>query len=232
MWGGGMLALSGLARGGITGLATTAAGGGLVYAALKDKSAGQRSPSAATHHGATVKEERSVTIDKPRDELYRYWRDLTHLPRIMEGIESVEVRDQTHSHWTMLLSSGGRIEWDAEVFADEPGARIAWKSLNGSDIANAGTVLFKDGPPGRGTIVSLVINYDPPAGPLGKLVAQLMPQEPGKVAGKALRRFKQLMETGEIATAEYRPGLTSNQAQATPDGTGTERTIAMAGAGI
>jgi len=232
MWGGGMLAVRGLTRGGIGGLATTALGSGLVLAAMKDRSDGQRSPNAATHHGATVKEERSVTIDKPRDELYRFWRDLNHLPQFMEGIESVVVRDETHSHWTMTLASGGRIEWDAEVFADEPGARIAWMSLDGADIANAGTVTFKDGPPGRGTIVSLVVNYEPPAGALGKLVAQLMPQEPGKVAGKALRRFKQLMETGEIATSEYRPGMTSDQAEATPEATETNRAIAMAGTGI
>jgi len=231
MLGGGMLALSGLARGGIGGVATTAVGGGLVFAAM-NKGAGVRSLNAVTHHGATVKEERSVTIGKPREELYRFWRDLTHLPRFMEGIESVVVRDETHSHWTMLLSTGGRVEWGAEVFADEPGTRIAWRSLEGSDIANAGTVTFKDGPPGRDTVVSLVINYEPPAGPLGKLVAQLMPQEPGKVGGKALRRFKQLMETGEIATAEYRPGMTSDQAEATPDGTETDRAMAMAGTRI
>jgi len=148
----------------------------------------------------------------------------------MEGIESVHVKDDKHLHWSMQLP-GQRIEWDAEICREEPGSLIAWRSLEHAGIVNAGTVIFEDAPPGRGTIVKLVINYEPPAGALGKLVAGLMPQEPGKLAGRTLRRFKQLSETGEIATSEYRRGLTSNQVKVLQEQDETARAGTMAGAG-
>jgi uncharacterized membrane protein len=106
----------------------------------------------------------------------------------------------------------GSIEWDAEIYNEIDGELIAWRSLPGSDINNAGSVTFKDGPAGRGTEVSLVINYEPPGGNIGKLVAKLLPQEPGRLAYDTLHRFKQLEEAGEIATAEMRPGMMSSDA--------------------
>jgi len=228
---GGVLALGGIARGGITGIATSALGGRLIYKALAPGRRATPGATAATHHGQTLKAERAVTIDRPRQELYDFWRDLSNLPRVMEGIESVHVKDDTHSHWSMQLS-GQRVEWDAEIFREEPGSLIAWRSLGHADIANAGTVIFEDGPPRRGTIVKLVVNYEPPAGAVGMLVAGFMPQEPGKLAGRTLRRFKQLIETNEIATSEYRRGLTSNQAKVLQEQDETTRAGSMAGAGI
>jgi uncharacterized membrane protein len=227
---GGALALGGIARGGVTGVATSALGGGLIYKAFAPGRRATPGATAATHQGQTVKAERAVTIDRPREDLYDFWRDLSNLPRIMQGIESVHVKDDKHSHWSMQLP-GQRIEWDAEIFCDEPGSLMAWRSLEHANIANAGTVIFEDGPPGRGTIVKLVVNYEPPAGALGKLVAGLMPQEPGKLAGRTLRRFKQLSETGEIATSEYRRGLTSNQVKVLQEQDETARAGTMAGAG-
>ena len=237
---GSLLALGGLARGGMAGLAASTLGGGLVYSGLAGNvppavskllgaRGGTTGRAAATVHGQSARAERAVTIDKPRDELYRFWRDFAHVVYFMEYVESVQVLDDKHSHWVMALP-GRRIEWDAQIINDVPGELIAWKSVGDADIANAGSVSFKDGPPGRGTTVRLVINYQPPLGRLGALAAKALPNEPGKIAGQTLRRFKQLMETGEIATGQYRPGVMSYEAEGTPISRRTSRVADAVGA--
>jgi uncharacterized membrane protein len=145
---------------------------------------------------------RTVTINRPRDELYRFWRDLTNLPRFMENIESISVIDDTRSHWVVSAPGGKTVEWDSIITKDVPGRLIAWRSAEGADISNSGRIEFRDAPPGRGTEVTATIAYDPPAGTLGKLAAKLFQKEPRIQARRELRRFKQLMETGEISTSE------------------------------
>jgi uncharacterized membrane protein len=145
---------------------------------------------------------RSVTINRPREELYSFWRDFNNLPQFMHNIDSVTVKDGTYSHWTIQAPAGKTVEWDSQITRDEPGRVIAWQSLEGAGVRNSGQVEFLDSPDDRGTVVRVTLAYDPPAGTVGKLIAKLFQKEPKVQARQDLRRFKQLMETGEIATAQ------------------------------
>ncbi|WP_395396399.1 SRPBCC family protein (plasmid) [Novosphingobium sp. BL-8A] len=144
---------------------------------------------------------RTVTISRDRRELYAYWRDFAQLSTFMDNVERVEVIDDTHSHWVVRAPAGKTVEWDAIVTEDRDGELIAWSSAEGADVPNAGRIEFKDAPGGRGTQVTATILYDPPAGVVGKVIAKIFQREPAIQARRDLRRFKQLMETGEIATA-------------------------------
>jgi uncharacterized membrane protein len=144
---------------------------------------------------------RSVTINRPREELYAFWRDFTNLPRFMRNVHSVAIKDETRSHWVIEAPAGKTVEWDSEITRDEPGRLIAWRSLDGASVRNSGQVEFLDSSAGRGTVVRVTLTYDPPAGGVGKLIAKIFQKEPKIQARQDLRRFKQLMETGEVATA-------------------------------
>jgi uncharacterized membrane protein len=143
-----------------------------------------------------VKVERAITIDRPAHELYAFWRDFENLPRFMEHLESVTVIDATRSHWIARAPVGQRVEWDAEIHNEVPDELIAWRSLPGSEIANAGSVHFT--PAGGGTEVRVVLSYEPPAGRLGDAVARLFGEAPAQQVQDDLRRFKQVMEAGEV----------------------------------
>jgi uncharacterized membrane protein len=142
---------------------------------------------------------RSVTINRPSHELYAYWRDFANLATFMENIERIDVLDRARSHWVVKAPGGNIVEWDARVTDDQDGNVIAWSSEN-ADVANSGRVEFKDAG-ARGTVVTATLLYDPPAGFIGRIVAKLFQREPNVQARRDLRRFKQLMETGEIAVA-------------------------------
>ena len=144
---------------------------------------------------------RTVTVNRPRAELYAFWRDFRNLAAFMENVESVTPGDGQTSHWVVKAPAGRTVEWDAVITEDVADERIAWESVEGADIKNAGAVEFRDGPPGRGTEVTATIMYDPPGGDLGKLIAKLFQKEPKIQARRELRRFKQLMETGEVSTS-------------------------------
>jgi uncharacterized membrane protein len=167
-----------------------------------------KSPNAAALSGDHVTAEkgdvlvgRSVTIDRPRQELYEFWRNFEQLPRFMENIKDVRVIDAVRSHWVVDAPAGKTVEWDSTITADEPGRLIAWRSEKGASVRNSGRVEFRDSPDGRGTVVTVTLAYDPPGGSVGKLIATLFQKEPKVQARQDLRRFKQLMETGEISTA-------------------------------
>jgi len=145
--------------------------------------------------------ERTVTIDRPREELYAFWRDFTNLARFMENIESVTVIDTLRSHWIVKAPANTSVEWDSIITEDVPNEVIAWSTAEGASVPNTGRIEFRDSSNGRGTIVTATLAYDPPAGAVGKLVAKLFQREPKIQARRDLRRFKQLMETGEIATS-------------------------------
>ncbi|MCR5879690.1 SRPBCC family protein [Phenylobacterium sp. J367] len=151
------------------------------------------------HEAAVVG--RTVTINRTRAELYAFWRDFRNLPRFMENVERVDVGDDRRSHWVISAPAGRTVEWDSVITEDEPDSVIAWESVEGADVRNAGRIEFRDAPPGRGTYVTATIVYDPPAGDIGKLIAKLFQKEPKIQARRELRRFKQLMETGEIPVA-------------------------------
>jgi uncharacterized membrane protein len=153
-------------------------------------------------HDGEVLVGRSVTINQPREVLYAFWRDFTNLPRFMHNVHGVTIQDQTHSHWVIEAPAGNTVEWDAEIIQDDPGRLISWRSLDGASVRNSGQVEFLDSPDDRGTVVRVTLTYDPPAGGVGKLIAKLFQKEPKVQARQDLRRFKQLMETGEVATAQ------------------------------
>lgn len=145
---------------------------------------------------------RTVTINRPRAELYAFWRDFRNLALFMENIESVTPGDDRRSHWVVKAPAGKTVEWDSVLVEEVENELLAWESVEGSGLRNAGRIEFRDGPPGRGTEVTATIVYEPPGGELGKLVAKLFQKEPKIQARRELRRFKQLMETGEISTAK------------------------------
>ena len=145
---------------------------------------------------------RTVTINRPRQELYAFWRDFRNLPLFMENIQSVTVVDDARSHWVVRAPADRTVEWDAKITDDEPGSFIAWESTGDPSVRNSGRIEFSDSSNGRGTLVTATLVYDPPAGGVGKVVAKLFQREPKVQARRDLRRFKQLMEAGEIATAQ------------------------------
>ena len=154
----------------------------------------------APNDGAGTLIGRTVTINRPRAELYAYWRDLTRLPTFMENVEQVEMLDGKRSRWVVKAPAGKTVEWTSIITEERDGEVIAWKSEEDADVPNSGRVDFRDAQGDRGTIVTATILYDPPAGIIGKIIAKMFQREPAIQARRDLRRFKQLMETGEIAT--------------------------------
>lgn len=143
---------------------------------------------------------KTVTINRPRQELYDYWRALENLSSFMENVERIEDLGDSRYHWVVKAPAGKTVEWTAAITQDVPGEVLAWASEEGADVPNSGRIDFRDAPGERGTWVTATILYDPPVGLIGKVVAKLFQREPSIQARRDLRRFKQLMETGEIAT--------------------------------
>jgi uncharacterized membrane protein len=139
--------------------------------------------------------ERSIDVRAPREKLYAYWRDVRNQPRFMKYLDSVEPIDERHSRWTMSLPGGKHVEWESEIVNDQPNELIAWKTVDGSDVAHAGSVHF-EAAPGGGTTVRWVMDYEPPAGPSARMVSRLVGLSPEQLIDEDLRRFKQLMESG------------------------------------
>lgn len=145
---------------------------------------------------------RSITIGLPPSEVYAFWRKLENLPRFMENLVSVTELDARRSRWVAKGPAGKNVEWDAEIINEEPGSLIAWRSLPGAQIEQAGTVRFQAAPGGRGTIVRVKMQYHPPGGALGRKIAHLFGRAPEQQMVSDLHRFKQLLETGEIARTQ------------------------------
>lgn len=230
---GGALAAYGLKRKDWAGLAAGVIGGVLVergvsgHCTLYDAAgltsaadeghrfaAPHRAESVTRQHGgsATVdakkakKVEQNFTIfGRMPGELYDYWRNLENLPRILQHLERVKELDTRRSHWVAKAPAGQTVEWDAEIINDVPGEIIAWQSLPGASVPNAGAVNFREAPGGRGTEIKVVLDYEPPLGKLGVAVAKLFGEEPSIQVREDLRRYKRLMETGEIPVS-YNPG--------------------------
>ena len=143
---------------------------------------------------------RAVTINRPAAELYAYFRDFKNLPSFMDNVVSIDTSDDKRSHWVVKAPGGKTVEWDAVLTEDQPNSLLAWTSEPGADVANSGRVEFKEAG-ARGTVVTATIAYDPPGGTIGKIIAKMFQREPAIQARRDLRRFQQLMETGEIATS-------------------------------
>jgi uncharacterized membrane protein len=163
--------------------------------ALSERAA---SPVASVDRGQGIKVERQIVVDRPADELYAFWRNFENLPRFMEHLESVTVLSPRRSRWTVRGPAGRHVSWDAEIHNEIPDRLIAWRSLPGSDVANAGSVHFTPRGSGDSTDVRVVLSYQPPAGRLGAAVAKLFGEEPHRQVDEDLRRFRQVMESGEV----------------------------------
>lgn len=206
---GGTLAVLGLTRRSTAGTVVALLGGYLFYRGAtgqrplaKAMTTPRGDRAVAGERGLEV--DKSVTINKPAAELYRFWRDFENLPRFMNHLESVKTQGG-RSHWVAKAPLGQSVEWDAEVTEEKDGEFIAWRSLPGADVANAGSVRFAPAPGGRGTEVRVSLAYRPPAGALGAAIAKLFGEEPEMQVGDDLSRFKALMEAGEVATTRGQP---------------------------
>lgn len=153
-------------------------------------------------HGKDNRTIRVITINRSPEEVYQFWRDFQNLPRFMSHLESVHVIDEKRSRWVAKAPAGTSVEWDAEIIEDRPNQLIAWRSLEGADVDNAGTVSFNPAPGGRGTEVSVELEYNPPGGALGAGIAKLFGEAPEQQIKGDLYRFKQVMETGEVVHSD------------------------------
>ena len=188
------------------GRAATATAAVLGITALDVVDAVALSRTSGTTADGKVQVTQTVTVNREPAEVYAFWRDFRNLPRFMAHLESVQVNDGQRSHWKTTGPAGKTVEWDAEITEDRPGEAIAWRSLPGATVENAGTVRFTPAPGGRGTEVRVDLAYRPPFGGLGSMAARLFGQEPGQQARDDLRRFKQVIETGEVVRSEGSPG--------------------------
>jgi uncharacterized membrane protein len=216
--GGGALAVYGLTRGSVGGIVMALVGGALLYrgatghcdmyAATGINTAGTThsyNPVVSVRASRGFKVEKSVTINKSPAELYSFWRNFENLPRFMNHLESVKSTGGNRSHWVAKAPAGTTVEWDAEVYNEKENELIAWRSLEGSQVDNAGSVRFEPATGGRGTNVRVSLKYDPPGGIIGAGIARLFGENPEQQIDEDLRRFKQLMETGETATIAGQP---------------------------
>lgn len=192
--GGGALAAYGLSRKSFTGAALAAVGAAGAVAGAKTRV----SPVTAFHI------QRSMTIDRPAEELYNYWHQFENLPRFMKHLKSVTTQGR-NSHWVANGPMGIPIEWDAELLDEKPGEYLVWRSLPGSAINNRGSVEFRPAPNGSGTEVTVSIMYRNPGGKVGQAFAKLFGREPEQTVREDLRRFKSLIEAGEIPTVVGQP---------------------------
>jgi len=211
--GGAALVAGGLARGGWRGAALALAGGALIYRGVTGKSFIYESLGTTTpgkrrdgelrrgvHRGLLVRG--SCTVNRTPEECYEFCRDVGNLTKFMDHVEAIQKIDATHSRWVIRSPIGGALVAECEIFNDEPGRLIAWRSLEGADIESAGAIRLAPAPGNRGTEVTVEYNYEPPAGLIGATVARLLGQAPDQHMREDLRRFKQVMEAGEIATVQ------------------------------
>ena len=213
---GAALILLGLRRGSLGGLFTAGLGGALIYRGvtgycpmyeslgIDTREQGEGAPPEQ-YFQRGIHVEQAFTINRSPEELYAFWRKLDNLPQFMEHLESVTVQDEKRSHWVARGPAGVRVEWDAEIINDEPNQTIAWRSLAGAEVDNAGSVRFVPGRGDRGTEVHIVMDYIPPAGRVGKWVATLFGKNPESTIREELRNFKRIMEIGEVPTIEGQP---------------------------
>ncbi|MBE9157614.1 SRPBCC family protein [Nodosilinea sp. LEGE 06152] len=202
--GGGAMVLTGLQQRSLKGILTAVAGGGLVYQGTQGKSTVKQVEDAVGLDHA-IRVEKTVTINRSAADLYSFWRNLSQLPTFMRHLKSVQVIDDRRSHWVANAPMGQDIEWDAVIVNDEPNRLIAWTSTDDAPVENSGFVRFQPSAGDRGTEVKVVMEYQPPGGMLGTMIAKLFGEEPEQQIGDELSRFKQLMEAGEIATTEGQP---------------------------
>ncbi|HEY0173102.1 MAG TPA: SRPBCC family protein [Pyrinomonadaceae bacterium] len=209
--GGGALALYGATRGSLGGIALALVGAALVHRGVSGHCNLYEAMSYSTAEGLRnsenvsvsgergTKVEKSVTVNRPASELYAFWRNFENLPQFMNHLESVTAAGPNRTHWVVKAPAGTSVSWDAEVYNEKPGELIAWRTLEGSTVAHAGSVRFEES--GGSTLVRVSLKYDPPGGKLGSYVASLFGENPEQQIEEDLGRFKQLMESMGTADA-------------------------------
>jgi uncharacterized membrane protein len=209
--GGTVIGLYGITRGTLSGLAIAGIGGALAWRGLSGNCSVYRAFGISTNRdtdSATavpaqygVKLERSIIINRPARELYERWRNLENLPSVMRHLKSVTNKGGGRSHWVASGPLGVEVEWDAEIINEDDGRLIAWRSLPGSQVDTAGSIHFDEHSIGGGTEVTVSLKYNPPGGQAGAGVAWLMGSGAEQQVEEDLRRFKEMMEAGAVATS-------------------------------
>jgi len=184
---------------------TLAAIGAVAGVTVLDARCAQRLSDSSRSSDGVVRIESSVIVNRSLEECYRYWRNFENLPRFMNYLESVRMTGDRRSHWVAKAPGDVRVEWDADMVEDRPNERISWHSLPGADVSNSGTVQFENAPGGRGTVVRVQARYGDPGQGIAAAFAKLMGKEPRQMVYKDLRRFKQVLETGEVIRTEGQP---------------------------
>ncbi|MEX2543311.1 MAG: SRPBCC family protein [Trueperaceae bacterium] len=172
-------------------------------ASSRGRERGARATTKGETPGVQVREQ--VTINRSVSDLYRFWRNVENLPRVMGYLEDVNKSSDRRSHWVAKGPAGQRVEWDAEITDARENELVAWRSLEGSEVPNEGSVRFSRSPDGSGTVVDVALTYHPPGGKAGAAVAKLFGREPAQEIRRDLERFKQRVESGNLilATGAY-----------------------------
>lgn len=201
--GGGLILLAALRRPSLGALPVAMGGGYLLYRGLARKDPVYEALNIRrSEDGGKLLVRRSATINRPRAEAYAFWRNFENLPSFMEHLQSVTIQadDDRRSHWITRAPLGQTVEWDAEIVEERPNELLVWRSLPGADVENDGRVEFRDSLDGAGTIVDVTLEYRPPLGAPSVVVARLFGEQPWQQVRDDLRRFKQIMEAGEVPT--------------------------------
>ncbi len=165
---------------------------------------GQGAETTSVPYELGIRVDRSILINRPRAEVFRFWRDLTNLPRFMSHVKSVRVTGDKRSHWVVAAPNHRTVEWDAVIHNEIENELIAWRTLPGSTVDHAGSVWFKDAADGRATEVRVELQYNPPGGVIGATVARLWGEEPTQQIEDNLWRLKEHLEAGEMAGSRER----------------------------
>jgi uncharacterized membrane protein len=213
---GGLLAGSGLARGS-RGLPRVLLGAALVERGVTGHSLfyeifgfrtaalGQGAATTSVPYELGLRVDRSITVNLPRPEVFRFFRNLSNFSQFLSHVQSVTETGEGRSHWVVCGPAGHRFEWDAVLHNERDNELIAWRTLSGADVDHAGSILFRDAPWSRGTEVRIELQYNPPAGAAGALISRLWGEEPTQQIDDDLRRLKQILEIGEVLTTEGQP---------------------------
>jgi uncharacterized membrane protein len=214
---GGVLTLAGLQRKSLGGTLLALAGADLLRRGITGHSyifewfgvrtapLGQGAATTSVPYELGIRVDRSITINRPRAEVYGFWRDLTNLPRFMNHVKFVRLTGDKQSHWVVKGPTNRFVEWDAVIHNEIENELIAWRTLPGSEVDHAGSVRFQDAPGGRGTQIQVELQYNPPAGIVGAVLAKFWGEEPTQQITADLRSLKRILEAGEIPAAAGRP---------------------------
>jgi uncharacterized membrane protein len=209
--GGAAILWYGLRQRGMSRWPLAALGAGLLYQGIAGDNLLDRIPVAQdipvvrqmTSAPTQLRIRKSLTVNRPADELYAYWHNLENLPTFMKHVKSVQDLGGGRSHWVVNVLTDMELEWDARITEDRPGEMIAWETLPEAQVQNRGYVKFI--PTARGTEVSVSIEYDPPGAMLGRFAGGAVKFIAEQQIKEEIRNFKRLMETGEIPTTDGQP---------------------------